>query len=216
MRSCGRLESRAEQAICALSLARPRATIDDAEMSVKANQITTDRLTLRPFKRHDLNAFVAYRSDPGVARYQSWEETYSIAEAESFLASQENVVLGQSGKWLQLAIFDGQTNTLHGDCAMRFVADQPATAEVGVTLAPSSQGKGIAAEALAAVVTMLIDEHEIHRVLAHVDDRNVASWRLFERLGFRCEGRLVAADWFKGEWATLRVYAVLESEWQRR
>jgi RimJ/RimL family protein N-acetyltransferase len=39
--------------------------------------------------------------------------------------------------------------------------------------------------------------------------------RVLERLGFRCEARHVEADWFKGEWTTLRVYAVLEREWLR-
>ena len=48
---------------------------------------------------------------------------------------------------------------------------------------------------------------------AEADDRNVAVHRLFGRLGFRCEARLVEADWFKGEWSTLRVFAVLRREW---
>jgi RimJ/RimL family protein N-acetyltransferase len=54
----------------------------------------------------------------------------------------------------------------------------------------------------------------MRRVFAQTDDRNRAGGRLFERLGFRCEGRLVEADWFKGEWTTLRVYAVLRREWR--
>jgi hypothetical protein len=37
---------------------------------------------------------------------------------------------------------------------------------------------------------------------------------LLEPLGFRCEARMVDADWFKGEWTTLRVYAVLGHEWR--
>jgi hypothetical protein len=44
-----------------------------------------------------------------------------------------------------------------------------------------------------------------HRVYAQADDRNVAVHRLLERLGFRCQARLVEADWFKGEWTTLRM-----------
>ena len=59
------------------------------------------------------------------------------------------------------------------------------------------------------------EEHGLHRVYAEADDRNVPVHRLLERLGFRCEARLVEADWFKGEWATLRVYAALRREWAR-
>jgi RimJ/RimL family protein N-acetyltransferase len=50
-------------------------------------------------------------------------------------------------------------------------------------------------------------------VFAHADDRNTAVHRVLERLGFRCEARLVEAEWFKDEWTTLRIYAVLAREW---
>jgi RimJ/RimL family protein N-acetyltransferase len=177
-------------------------------------EIGTERLSLRPFQVDDLEAFVAYRSDPEVARYQSWDDTYSMADAESFLNSQRGLVFGQPGEWLQLAIVDRETGTVRGDCAVRVVTDQPATAEVGVTLARANQGKGMATEALTAVLAELFEQRGMHRVFAHADDRNVPVRRLLERLGFRCEARLVESDWFKGEWSTLRVYAMLDREWR--
>jgi RimJ/RimL family protein N-acetyltransferase len=184
---------------------------DDAMSTI---EIVTERLSLRPFQVDDLEAFVAYRSDPDVARYQSWDRTYSMADAESFLSSQCEVIFGQPGEWLQLAIVDRETGAVCGDCAVRVVTDQPATAEVGVTLAQANQGKGLATEALTAVVTELFEQRGIHRVFAQADDRNVPVRRLLERLGFRCEARLVEADWFKGEWSTLCLYAMLDREWR--
>lgn len=170
-------------------------------------ELVTERLCLRPFRADDLPAFVAYRSAPEVARYQSWDETYSIDDAERFLVSQEGVSFGQPGEWVQLAAVDRDTGALCGDCAVRVVTDQPATAELGVTLAPDHQGGGLATEALAAVVKALFEDHGIHRIYAEADDRNVRVHRLFERLGFRCEARMVEAD------CTLRVYAILRSEY---
>ena len=176
-------------------------------------EIVTERLYLRPFRAEDLPAFVAYRSDPAVARYQSWDSTYSMAEAERFLADQQSVELGSPGAWVQLAAIDRFSGSLCGDCAVRVEADQPATAEIGVTLARDRQGSGFASEALGAVITKLFDDHDLHRVYAQADDRNVAAHRLLERLRFRCEARLVEADWFKGEWTTVRFCAVLRREW---
>jgi RimJ/RimL family protein N-acetyltransferase len=69
-------------------------------------EIVTERLRLRPFRADDLAAFVAYRSAPEVARYQSWDTTYSMDDAERFLASQEGDVFGQPGEWMQLAATD--------------------------------------------------------------------------------------------------------------
>jgi RimJ/RimL family protein N-acetyltransferase len=77
------------------------------------------RLTLRPFQQEDLAAFVAYRSDPQVARFQSWDPTYSLADAERLLASQQGLAFGHPGDWLQLAAVDRVSGSLCGDCAVR-------------------------------------------------------------------------------------------------
>jgi RimJ/RimL family protein N-acetyltransferase len=174
----------------------------------------TERLRLRPLQAEDLRAFVAYRSHPDVARYQSWEPTYAMNDAEALLAAQADVVFGTPGVWVQVAALDRASGELVGDCAVRVLADQPATAEVGVTLAPDRQGSGLATEALGAIVSTLFEVHHMHRVFGEVDDRNTAVQNLFGRLGFRCEARQVEADWFKGEWTTVRVYAMLEREWR--
>jgi hypothetical protein len=53
------------------------------------------------------------------------------------------------------------------------------------------------ASVITAVITKLFVQHDVHRVYAQADDRNLAVQRLLERLGFRCEAPLVEADWFK-------------------
>jgi hypothetical protein len=50
---------------------------------------------------------------------------------------------------------------------------------------------------------------------AILTERLVLRPLLLERLGFRCEARLVEADFFKGDWCTMRTYAVLRREWSR-
>jgi RimJ/RimL family protein N-acetyltransferase len=167
---------------------------------------------IRAFRAADLPAFVAYRREPLVARYQSWDVDYSIEDARRMLAELADVRLGDVGVWVQLAVVDAADGTLVGDCASRMLDDPPRTAEIGVTLAPGRQARGYAREAVGALVGALLDGHDVHRLVAEVDDRNVAAQRLVDGLGFRLEARFVEADWFKGEWTTLRVYAVLAGE----
>lgn len=186
----------------------------DRATDAGALKIETDRLLLRRFRSADLDAFVAYRSDESVARYQSWDESYSKADAERFLAEDSNVTPGEPGRWLQIAIEERGTGNLCGDCAVRVSAEQPRTAELGVTLAPNHQNHGIASEAVTATLDWLFGEQDIHRVYAQTDDRNKAAQRLLEKLGFRLEARLIEADWFDGEWTTPRIYALLEKEWR--
>jgi RimJ/RimL family protein N-acetyltransferase len=177
-------------------------------------EIITERLVLRPMREDDLPAFVAYRRDPEVARYQTWETSFSMADAEEMLSDLPKTELGRADdQWVNVAVVDRVDGTVHGDCAARVLAHQRATAEVGVTFATASQGRGLAAEAMTALVDTLFADHGMHRVIAETDDRNTRVHRLFERIGFRCEGRLVEADWCKGEWVTLRTFAVLAREW---
>ena len=44
-------------------------------------EIATERLVLRPLEIEHAAAFAAYRAQPDVARYQSWDTTYSPADA---------------------------------------------------------------------------------------------------------------------------------------
>jgi RimJ/RimL family protein N-acetyltransferase len=155
---------------------------------------------------------VAYRRDPGIARYQSWDETYSLADAERLLADLAGVRLGQPGVWVQTAVAERATGELVGDCASHVLPEPPGCAEIGVTLAGAHHGRGLAGEAVGRLVRALFEQHDIRRVIAEVDDRNRAAQRLLDGLGFRLEARFVEADWFKGEWTTLRVYAMLRRE----
>jgi RimJ/RimL family protein N-acetyltransferase len=174
-------------------------------------ELSTPRLVLRPLRSSDIPAFVAYRRDPAIARYQGWEPTYSETDAEQLVAAQPSEP-GSSDEWLQIAIVDRDSGVLCGDCAVRVAPDQPRTAELGVTLAREHHGRGIAREALGAVLEWLFGDLSLHRVFAEADDRNTAVHRVFEHLDFRLEARLVDADWFKGEWTTLRIYARLDTE----
>ena len=47
--------------------------------------LTGDRVVLRRFAMADVATFVAYRSDPDVARYQSWEAPYPRAAGERMI-----------------------------------------------------------------------------------------------------------------------------------
>jgi RimJ/RimL family protein N-acetyltransferase len=174
--------------------------------------LLTERFALTPLGSADRVAFTAYRRDPDIARFQSWSPDWSDADTDALIADQPTELRSQSGAWLQLAVHDRTTTRLVGDVAVHALADQPDTYEVGVTLAPSSQGVGAGLEALGHLVDVLFRAQGAHRITASTDVRNAAAARLFRRLGFRHEGRAVDADWFKDEWTSLDTWAVLRDE----
>jgi RimJ/RimL family protein N-acetyltransferase len=144
-------------------------------VSIIATPLTTARLVIDVLTAHDAPAVAAYRSDPGVARYQGWTAPYALEQA---------VALAGSG---QLALrHDG---ALVGDAMVTGVAGSPHAVELGITLAPAAQGKGLAEEAVVGLVDAAFAGGMV-KAIAYVDARNAPSLRLFDRVGFRREGFL--------------------------
>jgi RimJ/RimL family protein N-acetyltransferase len=175
--------------------------------------LTTERLVLRRFRPEDLDTFVAYRSDPLIARYQGWEAPYPAGQARQFMQQLQDSHPDTPGEWFQFAISLRGADGLIGDCGAHVQAEDPRQAEIGFTLAPRYQGYGYATEAVRRLLHYLLIERGKHRVRASCDDRNTRSAAVLERVGMRREGHLLESTWSKGEWTNDLLYAVLRREW---
>ena len=171
--------------------------------------LRTARLTIDRLTALDAPTLAAYRSDPVVARFQSWPLPYPVADAETLIAAAAGAPFGTPGHASQLAVRyhnpghgrdddvrdDVHIDDVHiGDVYAQVLADTPHAAEIGVTIAADHHGRGLANEAVSAVVDVLVGPI-VHKAIAFVDARNDASLALFDRLGFRREGLL--ADSFR-------------------
>lgn len=178
--------------------------------------LETNRLRLRSFQDSDVPHFSAYRSDPLVAKYQSWDTPFTRTQASQFIDEMKAVVPGTPGEWYQIAIELKNDQILIGDCAFHILADDHRQAEIGFTLARSFQGQGFAFEAVTRLFDYLFEELHLHRIQAICDVDNLASSRLLERLGLRREAHFIENIWFKGEWRSEYVYGLLQKEWENR
>lgn len=179
--------------------------------------IETPRLKIRRFQEVDKPAFLAYRNDPEVARYQSWE-VFTEEQANELIQEMEALPFGLPGQGLQIAIEHKESGSLAGDCYLQVdgheKVDGPEKrqAEIGFTLSRLYQGQGLAAEAISAVVDYAFRQLNLHRIVAVTDCRNDSAAALLERVGFRREGHFLKNVWFKGEWGDEFLYAVLHEE----
>jgi RimJ/RimL family protein N-acetyltransferase len=170
------------------------------------------RVALRELVPADAEAMYAYRSDPAVSRYQSWEP----AATDDILAFIERLAETQpftAGTWHQLAIVLRSTGDLIGDCGVHVLGAEPRQAEIGITVAGAHQGRGYARDALGALLELLFGTLRLHRVYGSVDPRNAPSIALLLRAGFRQEAHLRESLWFKDAWADDLIFAMLRSEW---
>jgi RimJ/RimL family protein N-acetyltransferase len=160
----------------------------------------------------DLDAFVAYRSDAEVARYQSWQD-YTRAEGTALISSMRYLDFGQPGEWYQLALEAKDGTGLVGDLASKVDASEPREMEVGFTLASEHQGQGFATEALRGLLGHAFENMGMHRVIAITDALNGPAAALLERVGMRLEAHFVENVFFKGAWGSEFLFAILDSEW---
>lgn len=172
----------------------------------------TPRLRLTRMRQEHAAAFAAYRADPEVARYQSWE-TFSPEDARRFIGTMEGQHPDCPGQWFQIAIEDRETGKLVGDCAMGVDAHDPRLVEVGFTIAPGCWRRGIGFEAVSALLSYAFNERGKHRITATTDVLNMSSVALLEKLGMRREAHFRQNVWFKGRWGDEYVYALLREDW---
>jgi len=177
-------------------------------------RLETPRLVLRPFKPDDLDAFVAYRSDPENARYQGWTAPFPMHAGVRFIDEMMRQELGEPGSWYQVAIERKADGRLIGDCALHFLDNQPRQVEIGFTLDRAAQRHGYGAEAVTRILRYLFDDRDYHRVIGVCDVENVRSARLLERVGMRREAHFIENFWLKGAWTSEYHYAILQREWR--
>jgi ribosomal protein S18 acetylase RimI-like enzyme len=86
---------------------------------------------------------------------------------------------------------------------------------IGYIIDPAFHQKGIATEAVSAMLDFCFSELRLHRVQAFIHLDNIASRKLVEKLGFRSEGLLRGNLRVGGAWRDEILFALLETDWRR-
>ncbi len=153
------------------------------------DHIETERLVLRRITAADVPALFAIMRDAETMRYWSTlphatpdvtarfvDETVAAVAAgtaDDFAITQNGAVIGKAGLWQ--------------------------VCELGVLLARSHWGRGLAREALRAVIDRAF-ANGVAQIKADVDPRNQASLRLLGQLGFTKTGEAQATFQLGEEW----------------
>jgi RimJ/RimL family protein N-acetyltransferase len=147
--------------------------------------LVTARLRLRRPRPGDAQAILdRYSSDPEVTRYLGWPSHQTIEDARAFLDfSEAEWTRWPAGPYL--AWFED--DTLAGATGLAF--ETPWRASTGYVFARDAWGRGLASEALAAMVR-LAPALGVRRLYALCHPEHQASRRVLERGGFLFEAVL--------------------------
>jgi len=144
--------------------------------------ILTERLQLRRSRPEDAEAISAYRSDPAVNRHQGWERT-DPEGTRAVLEEMASRMPGDPG-WVQFSVEERESGQLIGDVGMS-PEGEPGVVKIGYTIAPASQGKGYATEAVRALVDYAFDRLGADMIRAYASAENIPSRRVAEKVGLR-------------------------------
>ena len=177
----------------------------------------TQRLRLRALQEKEAEILWAYRNQPDVMLFQGWTPK-DPKEVSDYAAEMRKRPPCEPGHWYQVVIelYDsntGEVGEVIGDVAFCIETEMQKQAELGIALDTKYQGKGYAQEAVKALISFLFETFDLHRIHLSIDPANHASRKLTERVGFRFEGHLKSAVYFKGQWCDDIIMAMLKSEW---
>ncbi|MFH1819394.1 MAG: GNAT family protein [Pseudomonadota bacterium] len=170
--------------------------------------IETERLVLRRFTQRDAADLFEYLHEPVATCF------LSLALAD--IRDAEREALERSTHDKSIAVCLRTSGKLIGDL---FAEPEGDTFSVGWNFNPGFDGKGYAYEAAAALFAHLFTERAARRLYAYVEDTNIASRRLCERLGMRQEGVFKEFVSFRNDdsgapiYENTMQYALLRREW---
>lgn len=181
---------------------------------IKFINLEGERIILRKFKETDAGEFFKYRTNPNVALYQGerWVN-FKFEQAVEFVKEQMNFQPGIADTWFQIAIELKTTGNLIGDCAIHTLPEDTNQVEIGFTICPIYQNKGLGIEAVRCLLDYIFGVLNKHRVIAITDARNNNSAKLLKSIGMRKEGSFIKNTWYKGEYANEYLFALLKEEW---
>ncbi|WP_245895101.1 GNAT family N-acetyltransferase [Devosia submarina] len=177
--------------------------------------LQTERLTLRPFTRGDVDGVFAYRQLEEVARFLF---DHPLSREECALAVQQRITqtgLAEADDKIILAVELTGTGALIGEVSLIWRSVEARQGELGWIFHPQYQKQGFATEAANFMLDLAFGPGDMHRVCARCDVRNERSWRLMERLGMRREAHFREHAIFKGSWDEEFIYAILWQEWHQ-
>lgn len=157
-----------------------------------AYSIETSRCLLRCFEPRDAHALhdLVTANVEHLAPWLEWarEEPLPLAARVQLLRTfrrrfdaDEDLVYG---------VFERGTSRLLGSVGLHNVAGEPHAATVGYWFGKADTGRGLATEAVSAVVRAAFEVQRIARLEIHCDATNVRSRALAKRLGFQLDAEL--------------------------
>lgn len=171
-------------------------------------EILTERIKLRKINTEDAAALYRLRTDPVVMKYLDRPIMESIQEAEHMIQMILNGM--EENKSINWCICTPSNEQLLGNITFWKIDETNHRAEIGYTLNPESQGKGLMTEAMREVLQYGFEVMNLHGIDANVNPANQKSINLLTRFGFQKEAHFRENYYFDGKYLDSAIYCLLQ------
>lgn len=151
-------------------------------IDISGVELTTARMTLRPWKQEDLQDFFEYASVDGVGQMAGWlpHENMEVTQKilDGFIEKRRTFALTERGKVI------GSLGVECYDEKESPQLDSLRTRALGFVLSKDCWGRGLMPEAVNAVIRWLFEEMKLDAIVCAHFDWNTRSARVQQKCGF--------------------------------
>ncbi|QDQ02852.1 GNAT family N-acetyltransferase [Lysinibacillus fusiformis] len=172
--------------------------------------LETNRLILREIMLEDVYDIFKYLSDIDVVKHMGIMPCQNVKDVEDEIGWYKSIYEESTGIRWGITLKD--SGKVIGSCGFLNMITKHNRAEVGYELSKDYWGKGIASEALEAVVNYGFHHLQLERIQALIEPANLSSQKLVERQGFSKEGLLRHYEYTCGKFDDLYMYSIIKED----
>lgn len=175
-------------------------------------QLVGEKVILRPVEISDYLDIYKNIQDKKIALYVGTPYPYTQLHAKQFIE-------GAIKNWKenmerQFAIIEKSTGKFAGMIGLMFKKHDGPVGEVGFWLGDEFRGKGLMPEATKLLIGYGFEKEGLKKIYGRAYAPNKASCRVFEKLGFKLEGRLRKQTYRMGVVFDTNFYGLLKEEFK--
>ncbi|MBV9271401.1 MAG: GNAT family N-acetyltransferase [Candidatus Eremiobacteraeota bacterium] len=175
--------------------------------------LRTQRLTLTPVTVHNATLLWNVLQQPDLRRYQDLPTVGAAAFAELVSRRPKTLRPGAWGRFEWLVYFEGFKRAA-GWISLRIAEREPDCGEIGYSIVREFRSRGIATEAVGALVAEGFERAELATLRAYCVPQNEASRRVLENTGFTFDRVLPHGASVNGEAVDVLSHVLTETQWR--
>jgi ribosomal-protein-alanine N-acetyltransferase len=177
--------------------------------------IRSERLRLVPVDPENADVLWDVLQEPDLRDFQDLPDIDVAQFLRTVAARPRRLEPGTAGRFEWLLFFDPATSAEPlGWVSLRISERTPTTAEIGYSIVRAYRGRGIASEAVAALIEEGFRKVQLRRIRAYCVPENLSSRAVLRRSGFEDDGVLPHGATVQGQPVDVIAFSLERDRWE--